>query len=275
MRLSQVVRYFNHSKFFDSYTGEELGVGQLDVFDETKRDGLTAQRRIFEVAPDVDMPPRMAIQFHDENWIVGLREIDAFKGKVLRHKHVLHQAEGLAEYSTIKQLLEDAIPTKAYAARVWTKSSSEVEISSEKFAQLQIYFSRAENVRPNQIIKLSGKLHTVMSVYPAAAGHLVASSEELEDEALEVGNVPGTGQWNPITEQYEGGSTQVKLLRLRWQSDFAYYSEATPDFERGDLQAACMTRLTNGTEIELSDGNWTVKASQEREGVYYLHLRRA
>lgn len=274
MKLSKVAQYFNKSQFYDAYTGLGLGFGQLDVFDDSKRDGLTAQRRIFEVAPGTQLPPRLAISFHGASWLVGVTEMDAFKGDLIREKHVLHQSEGLAKVTTLKELLEDTAPYEAHAARVWTKSSSEVEIGSGKFNQLQIFFSRAEAIKPNTLIDLGGFLHTVMTVYPAAAGHLVAVSEQLEDGAVETGIVKTQGKWDPIEEKYAEANTPLKLVKLRWQSDFEYHSQGTEDFKRGDIQAAALTAQTNNTTITLADGDWKVVASQPRNNVHYLHLRR-
>lgn len=275
MKLSKVAKYFNNTKFYDAYSGLELGVGQLDVFDDSKRDGLTAQRRVFEVTPGTQLPPRLAISFHGLHWLVGVTEIDAFKGKLIREKHVLHQAEELAQVRTLVQTLQDETPLEAYAARVWVKTSSEVEISSRKFNQLNIFFSRAESIQPDSLIWMAGKLHTVMEVYPAAAGHLVAMAEELDDGAVEMGNVKSEGQWDPREERYVEVNVPTKVVKLRWQSDFHYFSQATEDFRRGDMQVACMTDMPNGATIELEAVDWTVVATQPRNGVFYLHLRRS
>lgn len=273
MKLHQVAQYFNQTKFLDAYTGRELGVGQLDVYDDSKRDGLTAQRRVFEVAPGTALPARSAITFLGLPWLVGVRELDAFQGRVIREKHVVHQAEGLARLRTLRQTLEDLPALEAYAARVWTRAASQVEISSEKFNQLQIFFAQGEPLKPAMLVELSGVLHTVMEVYPAAAGHLVAVSEELEEGAIEVGTIRRQ-TWDPITEATVETSTPLRIVRLRWQSDFAYYSQATANFERGDMQAAALEPLANGAVLRLVDGDWTVQAAQPRNGVHYLHLRR-
>lgn len=275
MKLSMAAKYFNRTKFYDAYSGLELGAGQLDIYDDSKRDGITAQRRVFEVAPGTALPPRLAIQFHGLNWLVGVTEIDSFHGDVIREKHVLHQAEELAKVATLKQTLNGTAPYEAYAARVWVKSTSEVEISSAKYNQLQIFFSKAESLSPNTLIELGGKLHTVMAVYPASAGHQAAMVEELDPGAVEIGTLTTLGEWDRVKEIYPTVSTPLKVVKLRWQSDFVYYSQATENFQRGDMQAACITDLENGTTIGLKDGDWTVVSAQSRNEVYYLHLRRA
>jgi len=274
VKLSNAARFFNRTPFYDAYTDDALGVGQLDVYTEATRDGLTTQRRILEVTPGTKMPDRGAIRFHDTNWLIGTHAIDSFNGSVIREKHVLHQAEGPANITTLRQTLEGALPHEAFAARVWVKTTSQVEISSNKFNQVQVFLSATESIQTDMLIAIGGKLYTVMETYRATAGHLVALCEELDDGAVAVGVVEQRGPWDHITETYPTVSIPTKLVLLRWQSDFAYLSQSTPDFERGDMQAACLVEQPNGTLINLDGDNWRVQACQPRNSVYYLHLRR-
>ena len=273
MKLSRVVKYFNNTPFYDAYTDEHLGMGQLDVYDDSKRDGLTAQRRVFEVDVGTKMADRGVIQFMNERWLVGVREMDIFRGKVHREKYVLHQAEELINYHSIKELLNDEEGVKAYAARVWAKTSAQVEISSEKFNQMQIFTSRSESVGIGDIFSFTNKQYIVTEVYPATAGHQAAISEELEPDSLEVGAITAQ-KFNPITDTYETTDSPIKLLRLRWQSNFDYLSLGSQLFERGDMQAAMLTELDAGTEIVLLDGKWVVQEVVQKRGVFYHHLRR-
>lgn len=273
MKLSDVVQYFNNTEYFDGYDGTSLGFGQLDVYDDSKRDGITAQRRVFEVNVGSPMPARGVIEFANSHWLVGVKEIDLFRGEVHREKYVCHQAEDLSTYRSIKEVLEGAEGVKAYAARVWVKTTAQVEISSEKFNQMQIFMTRAENVVPASIVSIANKHYIVSEVYPATAGHLVAMSEEMDAEAIEVGSITQT-KFNPRTDEYEETDTPVNLTRLRWQSLFEYMSLGTAKFERGDIQAAMLEPLAVGTVLTLADGKWAVQAVDFKLGVHFHHLRR-
>lgn len=273
MKFSNVVKRFNQTPFFDSYTGDQIGFGQLDVYDLSKRDGLTAQRRVFEVIVGTKMPDRGVIQFMDEHWLVGIREMDLFRGKLIRENYVLHQAEELADYRSIKELLEDVEGTKAYAARVWTKTSAQVEISSEKFNQMQIFTARAEQVDVGDIFTFTSRQYIVTEVYPSSAGHQVAISEELDEGSMEDTKIVAE-KFDPITEEMQVSNTPITLFRLRWQSNFDYLSLGSQRFERGDIQAAMLTELDAGTELTLSDGRWVVQEVTYKKGVYFHHLRR-
>lgn len=274
MKLSNIAQYFNRTKFCDAYSGVELGAGQLDVYDDSRRDGLTELRRVFEVASDTLMPPRLVIRFHGRNWLVGADEIDSFNGYVIRNKYILHEAEGLANLWTLPQILQDLQPAQAYASRIWVKSSEQVNTDSQRFNQLQIFTSRAETLAQGMLIELSGSQHIVRDVYPSSAGHQAAVCEELDTGAVETGTITVTSL-DPVTEAPTTTSTPIKLVKLRWQTDFSYFSQATTDFERGDMQAVAMTSPVNGTVITLADGDWKVLATQSRNGVSYLHMRRS
>lgn len=274
MKLSNVVKRFNNTPYFCAYTGDEMGYGQLDVWDDSKRDGLTVQRRIFEVEVGSPMPQRGVITFEGDHWLVGHLNKDLFRGKVHREKYVLHQAEEKVDYRSIKEHLEDAEGVGIFAARVWTKTAAQVEISSEKFNQMQVFTSRSEPVEVGDVFTFSEKQYISTEVYPSTAGHQVSICEELDAEALEVGEIIAE-KYNPITEEMTAVKTPIKVFKLRWQSHFDYLSLATPNFERGDIQGATLTPLDNGTIVTLSDVRWKVQHMQPKGGVYFHHLRRA
>ncbi|OFV49701.1 MULTISPECIES: hypothetical protein [Oligella] len=274
MKLSNVVKYFNNTPYYCAYTGDLMGYGQLDVWDDSKRDGLTVQRRIFEVDVGSPMPSRGVITFEGDHWLVGFLNKDLFQGRVHREKYVLHQAEEEVDYRSIKEHLEDAEGVGIFAARVWIKTTSQVEISSEKFNQMQVFTSRSEPVEVGDVFTFSSKQYIVTEVYPSTAGHQVSICEELDKGALEVG-VVSDEVYDPITETMQTTDKPIKVFKLRWQSHFDYLSLATPNFERGDIQGATLTQLETGTVLTLSNVRWRVNHVQQREGVYFHHLRRA
>ena len=288
MNLKMVARYFNDVKYYDAYSNLCLGKGQLDLFDDTRRDGLTVLRRIFEVAPCGLMPDDGVITFHDTQWLVGAKHPDSFKGDVIREKYVLHKAEGLAQVYTFTEILgeHDYVvrppnplpPTdpefgfEAYASRVWTKASAEIEESSDKFNQLQVFFSRSEELKENLIIRLSGHLHIVMVVYDTAAGHRVANVEELDATGVEEATYKTTVM-DPVTEAKTTVNTAIPYLALRWQSAYEYFSQMSQTFKRGDMQIVTDTQLVNGDDLELQGVTWKVLASVPFAGEYLNHMR--
>lgn len=273
MKLTNVVKYFNNTPYFCAYTGAEMGFGQLDVYDESKRDGLTVQRRIFEVEVGSPVPDRGVITFEGDHWLVGFKNKDLFRGRVHREKYVLHQAEEEVDYRSIKEHLEDVQGFGIFAARVWTRTAAQIEESSEKFNQLQVFTSRSEPVEVGDIFTFTKQQYIVTEIYNSTAGHQVSLCEELEKDTLETVNIKAS-TWDPITEEYAEQNREIKLFKLRWQTNFDYLSLATPKFERGDIQAAAVESLPIGTILELASGTWKVHYVQPRGEIFFHHLRK-
>lgn len=273
MKFRDAIQRFNQTPFHDAYSGEELGYAQLDVFNDSMREGPTAQRRVLEVSVDQQPPTRRAVTFHDTTWLTGLEQLDAFRGEVVRKKWVLQKAELKPTYYSLRELLEEGNGVDFYAAKIWEKTNAQVEISSAKFNQLVIYSGITEDIQRDYIVKEGNTYYTVMSVYEGATGHLASVVEQLDPDPLETVEM-GQKVWDPITETYTGSGEEVTILKLRWQSDFEYHSLNTPTFERGDLQVACLKDQPIETTLELNEGTWRVVNSQQRNNVYYLHLRR-
>lgn len=275
MKLTKVATFFNDTPYSDSYSGEVLGKGQLDVFDDSKRDGLTVLRRIFEVAPNSPMPTRGVINFLGMDWIVGIKEIDQFRGKVIRNKYVCHKSEGLANIHNYEGLLNDNLPDLvAHASQVWVKSAAEVEMDSDKFDQVNLFLARGEPVTSKMLVELNGRWFISREDYPSSAGFLVLSAEELDSPPKVQATITRT-DIDPVTEIPTEVTQTIPLLVLRWQTDFKYYSQDTPDFERGDIQAVGKVKLANNTLVTLNGEQWRVVNSQSHTSLHYHHMRRA
>lgn len=273
MKLKNVAKYFNDTRCYDSYSGVHLFDGQFNVYSEGVRDGITVQRRVLELEPGTPIPARRSVEFGGDHWLIGGRNFDMFKGELIREKYVLHRAEDLAQIHTVQTLLLNQTPHEAYGAQVWVKTAKQIEIDSEEFDILNIYFAQGEPVNPHHLVVIGGRTHLVKETYPATAGHLAAISERIDDPVVDTAKTEG--KYDMVTEEYGVGST-FKVVRLRWQSDFKYMSQMTPKFERGDMQLATLTTnvVNAGSKIKLSDGDWYVIGTQDRDGARYIHVRR-
>lgn len=274
MKLSRVAQRFNDTPCNDSYTGEFLFHGQLGVYTEAVRDGITTQRRVLELAPNTELPDRKVVEFEGVHWIIGEGNIDTWKGKTVREKFAIQKSVGLANVATPLQFLNEEDGLLAHAGIVYVKTNKETEISSGEFIQSTMFLARSETVTSGQLVELDGRTYIAKESYLAAAGHLGVVVEELQtpirDEAAT------KGKYNPITEEYEDGPT-IKVVRLRWQSDFEYFSLMTPTFERGDMRAITLQepKLKNGDKLNLSDGEWIVINREGKGETQHLHLRRS
>lgn len=273
MKLHKVAQRFNNTPCNDAYTGEFAFFGQFDVYPEAVRDGISTQRRVLELAPYTVVPTRRVVEYEGTYWIIGERNIDVFRGKIIREKYPVQKSNGLATVKTMRQMVESLSGYEAHAGAVFTRTAKQVEESSGEFVQMTMYFANNEKLAPSNIVEQNGKFYIVREQYEASAGHLGVLVEELDQPFRET--VESTGEYDPITETYQPGET-ITLLRLRWQTDFQYFSQMTPKFERGDMQAVTSEThdVETGTILSLSDGPWKVLRVDSRNDVKYLHLRR-
>lgn len=273
MKLKNVAKYFNTTVCSDAYTGAFLFNGQLDVYSEGVRDGVTVQRRVLEVAPGTPVPARRAIKFGGDFWLIGTNNFDIWKGEHIRDKYALHRATGLAEVRPMTAFFDGTLPLKAYAGGVWIKTAKQVDEDSEEFNQSAVYFARGEDIQPNQVVLLEGRYHHVREVYPSTAGHQAALVETIEEPFQGTLTMASAGI-DPRTELPIAGAN-YPALRLRWQSDFRYMSQITPKFEAGDTQlvVAISANVPPGSQVTFGGDKYIVVNTQVYRGVQYVHAR--
>ena len=66
MKLNKVASYFDTVVAADQYHLPTRIKGQLDLFDESKRDGVTVLRRTFSCASGTRIPTRRTLTFADK-----------------------------------------------------------------------------------------------------------------------------------------------------------------------------------------------------------------
>jgi hypothetical protein len=278
MKLSSAARHFDHQPLLDAYTSSLVGYGQLSLFDGSVRDGTTVERRVISTEPNLLMPPRRVVKSDDFFWIVGDFIPDFFGGSAIRHGYVVHQAQGLATIRTIQQALQNAAGTTAYAAVTWVKSAKEVDESSGMYNSANVILAPGEPLAAGNLVELAGHWYLARSVYTSSAGFLTGISDELPEPVFETVNYTSK-VYNPVTDSNTTTTTSVKVLRLRWQSQFEYLSIGSATYERGDLQVMMLKGLVAtpkaGDIVPLSEGNHRVLAVLDEGTHVSMHLRRA
>lgn len=274
MKLKRVAAYFNRTRCADAYTGDFLFKGQLDVYTEGVRDGVTIQRRVLELEPELQIPSRRCVSFGRENWIIGARNVDMFMGDEIRNKYAIQRAEGLAKVTTLAQAL-DVVPTsqEMFASPIWVRTSKEVAEDSEEFNQLNIYVAQVENVGIRSLVELANRVYIVKESYLSTAG-FTALVVEMLDEPVHTQLQVETLRLDPFTQQPLPGGT-YPCVHLRWQAAFRYLSQMTPTFERGDEQfvVPAHAEVPPGSAIKVGANRYRVVGTQDQDGVLYVHAR--
>ncbi len=237
MNLSTAARFFDKTVCTDAYNPTTTFLGQLDLYDDSKRDGTTVERRILSTGPDIVIPTRRTLTIEGVTWIVGQKNIDSFQGKTIRNKYVIHQTSTLGMARTPKQLLSSGgLPL--YASAVWLKDIKDVEASSKIYSFMNTYFAVGENVVVGDILTLGTDNYRLRNVYTSAAGVQIGEASTMPKDAIQSINYTSkNGQaYNAASDSYGAGvSTVFNTLWERFQDAYSYESAASPKYTPGDI----------------------------------------
>lgn len=277
MRLADAAKYFDKTVCADAFAPFTTFAGQLDIYDDSKRDGATIARRVLSVGPAVVMPASNVITINAVPWIVGTSQDDTFLGSVLRRKYVLHRASGAATVKTIGEALSTG-GIATYGAKQWVKDAKELEISSNLEGFFNIYLPAGTSIAAGKIIDVAGRLHLVRNCFTTVAGFLNAESNELAVDAITAATYSAVA-YTPATDTEVLTNTAVSLLRIRFQDDYAYTSESAPKLEPGDLKGyvrkAVIVTAAAGAKVTVGATVYRVLSVADEGDAWSLHLRHA
>lgn len=282
MRLDTASKYFDRTLCRDAYnptTGLTFKA-QLNLFDDSMRDGTTVVRRVLSCASTVVLPTRRTTKIHDEVFIIGGVHKDSFDGTVVRQKYVVQRCDGLALVRTADQALRTLAGTDMYASRLWVKDLKELETSSRLSAFLNIYTAPTETVPVGSFVLLGGRWHVIRNTFLGAAGFNVCEADELPPNALTTCSYSTSGVYDPATDTAIGSTTSVPVLQHRWQDDYAYQMMAAERFDDGDV-VAHISKVSIAT-AKAGDGlvigalaYRLLSVRDDGAGAWTLHARRA
>lgn len=275
MKLSSVANYFDRTQAYDAYTNRPAFKLQLDLYDDSKRDGVTVERRIISCKPTAVPPATGCLRFAGAEWILGRFHLDTFDGGAIRKKAIVQVADGLATIRSAAQALGGLAGRQAYAARAWEKSSKEIDESSEMYDIYSIFVHESVPVATGDVILLSDQAHLVRDVYITEAGFRSAYAEVIEDYA--VADVTYKARTlNPVLETWTELPTATKAIRLRWQTWFRYDSAASARYIEGDEVFLLPFEISPRPDhlIEGFGETWRVVSNDVTRGVNAVQVRR-
>ena len=250
MNLLRAACYFDRLTCRDAY-GSASFRAQMDVYDDATWDGPSSVRRILSTSPDVRISERGALSIGDKTWIVGESHPDYFKGKVIRVKYTLHQADGLASSRSFGEWPDDAPGHAVFAARTYVRSAKEVEISSGLFTVYEVFFAREEKDKlPDPgVISLEGQDFIFHDPYFTEGGFLAARCSFLP-EPRAVARYRSR-QYDPVADTWTESAKDIPALVLRWQEHYHYLARYAVKYEEGDKQV--LLRKTDVTDLVVGD----------------------
>lgn len=274
MTLTQASSFFDRMPVYDPDNGEVLFYGQVDPYDDSKRDAGAAYRRVLSVAPGTPMPARRAVRLLGSEWLVGNMEPDGL-ADLHRQKYVLQPAHACG-LLTLAQYLAGAAADPTWAGVEWFKDGKEVSESSEMFTLYSGYFAEGLGPAIGEIVTAGTQAFLVRSVRRMPAGFDVAVLAEQRGRPASATLtrrvfVPATGG------MADSAPVPVPALRLRWQDLFEYTVSEPVRHSPGDdtIVLPAATQVANADRIELGGQLWGVIDVTTVHGVKACHVRRA
>jgi hypothetical protein len=245
MDLTSAASYFDDTACYNAVTGGYVCDGQFDLFDDSKRDSMAADRRILSVASSITLPSLLSI--HNDVFIVGEGHKDYALGDVTRVKYVLHKAVDVS-LATAPQMLSVGTPTLTYAGIVWVKNTKRETESSRLHADYQVVLpSSTQDYTGNYVVHGARTLF-VQGVAEASGGFDILECSDLGVAPVRTLSYTSQSQnYDAVTDEF---ITSLPVVRQgvvsRYFADYEIVNGATPKAAASDttikvLQASGFT----------------------------------
>lgn len=277
MNLHSAASFFDNTVCVDVADSSSVFLAQFDLFDDAKRDGITADRRIVSTSPKAVIPSGRVFATEDQQaWILGDLSVDYFKAKPVRHKYITQKADLDAVVLSVGAELQNQSVPSIKTSRTWLKNMKEVDFSSAMVNVYNFYFSSTQPITQSELVKSDGRYYLVRAVYMSAGGFKTAVCDEL-DEPVKVSAQLRTRTYVPVTDTTSEVVTPLTALKIRWQSHFTYMYEGSQKFHQGDLVLAVLTtditvNQSQINQIDIGTEKYRMIDYVKAGAVTYLHV---
>jgi hypothetical protein len=275
LSLTDAATYFDRTQVLDPDTGTVLFLGQVDPYDDSKRDAGGAYRRILSLAPGTAVPASRAVRIFGQVWLIGNKEVDGLE-LAHRDKYVLQPAGQQLSIGRLSGYLGAVAAGTAWAGVEWIKDGKEMGASSEVVRMHNIFLATGFDVRARDVVWNSNGAYLVLSIHEQPSGYKLASTAQLDYPVATATLVPRV--YSPTLGAYTPGApASVAALRVRWQNLFAYADEAAARYQEGDdtIVLPAGTAVDTASRITLDSEEWTVLAVNALGGAVTVHGRPA
>lgn len=275
MDLSIAASFFDDTPVLDS-AGALLFTGQLDLYDDSKRDGVGVDRRILSMDPTLRtlLPADGVVQLNNEHWIVGDGQSDSFQGTMIRHKRILQRADAQVSYGTVAAYLGAAATSQAWVGIVWTKEAKYDSVTDRPRTFYTLYLPAGfTDLAQGDLVQYAGKPFRVRSRYATAGGFLAVEILELTAELVTASFT--TRSFDGVMGGFTASaSSDVAVLAIEFYEDYKLDHPALT-LEPGDKHAyvlkSAVPAVATGNTVTL-DRAYTVRGVASEGACWSLRL---
>lgn len=237
MDLHMAAAYFDDTPVLDA-SGALLFLAQLDLYDDSKRDGVGVDRRLLAMQPEyeVQLPASRQLLVAGQDWIAGEVQRDSFQGEIIRCKAILQRADVSVVWGTPAQILDASGLTTSLAGMVWTKEAKYEAVTSGVRAFYTLYVAEDfPGLQPGHYATVRGTLCRVRSRYLTAGGFGAVEVIETSPNSLRSVDY-GSRVFDGAAGSYATTSLpNTPALVLEYFEDYTV-RQADVDFEKADKQ---------------------------------------
>lgn len=273
--LADVSAHFDDIEVFDSYTGKFLFRGQLASFVEAAREGSTNLKRTMSVAPDIEIPFRRMFQYFGENWIVGNGNVDGLYNQRMRKTYWITKAMDMVERLTPAEACLEKAGTIFGASKVFLKDTINYTSDSEYDPQWEFSVAATEQVVKGSFLVTMGKIYRVREYRLNEGGFLLATADQLDDDAKVAVDLTAVGDFDPITETFVETLTPTFGILLEPTKLFRFKSEADRRFNAGDASLILPVIAAVGSLVTIATVKWKILSCTPELDAWNYHIRLA
>ena len=281
MKLSRAANYFDQQVCEDATDSSSTFKAQLDLFDDSKRDGTTVVRRVLSVKPGTVLPASGTLKIAGRYYIVGGSHDDLFNNSAIRTKYIVQQGDPV-KLKTLAQLAAGSAGTATYADKIWVKDMKEPDESSRLFPFFNVFVPAPLVISLFQVIVSGADILFVRSVYESAGGFKTLETNILDAASVAaVAYVPYSGAYDPVTDKYTTAATiNTSAVVLRYEDFFLRVYASAERMQPGDM---CLAVAKSAVATPAAGDLWTANSITYRvlsvlddaSTSWLLHSRRA
>jgi hypothetical protein len=234
MDLRKASRWFDDIQILDAYSGAALYFGQVSSFLDNNADGTISTRRVLSLAPDLAPPPRRAIAYLGEKWLVGDSVTDGLQGNALRSSYRMVKVTHRYTLCTPAQAALGQSGTNVYAQKMYLKSTTNNMADAEYGAFWEITVSQTEALLKGAfLISEDGEYCRARGKHDLIDGFRIVEADQLDDGCfVEVILQPKV--MDPITQTLTGVASATTGIVIDAYQAFEYKTQADPKYAAGD-----------------------------------------
>lgn len=273
--LIDVARHYDDIKFYDAYTGDYLFLGQFSSFAESSPEGSTARKRVLSVSPTVTMPPRRAVSFLGESWLVALGLVDGFDGKAIRRTHWMKLVSDTCQLLTPRQACLGLSGTTVKVFKEQYKYTVNSATDNEYDPFWSIFTVPIEGAVTGSFFKVGSNLLRARLVSLSKEGLDQSLCDQLDSGCLTTGTFY-TGTYNPATDAISSGSVSAAILVFDSYQLYSYATAADDKVHSGDkvvLVPKTTLSPVAGKKLAINSRDWSILAVKSEIDCWALHVR--